>query len=121
MPRRIAVSLHLRKRLGSLLRPAAGLSGDSSGKLHARRLAARVSQRKILRPPLHGVLCSPGIDLRFVARPAASLDQPSSSRESPGADRVELHAGTWLSACASGILACVLNTSSELARFAARP
>ena len=63
LPRGRALSLHLRKRVSALLLAAARISGHSAGKLHPRRHSPRVSNRKGLRPTLHGFVRAPGFHL----------------------------------------------------------
>ena len=72
LPRRRALSLHLRRRAGALLLAAARLSRSAAGNLHPRRHAPRISHRKRLRAALHGLVRAPGFDLRWLARAAAS-------------------------------------------------
>src|ERR1700759_5344949 len=72
MPRRRALSLHLRKRPGALLLAAARLSRRPARDLYARRPAPRIPHRKILRPALHGVVRASGFDLRWLESPAES-------------------------------------------------
>ena len=66
-----AVSLHLRRRTCALLLAAARVSRRPSRDLHAGRSPPRISFRKILRPTLHGIVRTPSLDLRFLARTAA--------------------------------------------------
>src|ERR1700739_282023 len=72
MPRRSALSLHLRERTGPLWLAAARLSRRSAGELHARRPAPRISHRKGMRAELHRLVRAPGLHLRFVASAATS-------------------------------------------------
>ena len=63
MSRRRTLSLHLRRRTGSLLLAAARISGSAAGDLHSRRPAPRISDREILRAALHGVVRASGFNL----------------------------------------------------------
>ena len=72
LPRRRALSLHLRRRPGALLLAAARLSRHSSGEVHGRRHSPRISVGKNLRSQLHGFVRPPGIGFRLVARAAVS-------------------------------------------------
>ena len=64
MPRRRALSIHLRKRTRTLLLAAAWISRHPARKLHRRRHPPRIPHRKILRPELHRLLRSPGLCAR---------------------------------------------------------
>src|SRR5450755_3506974 len=89
MPRWCPLRLHLRGRVGALLFATARVSWHSSGAIHSRRYSPRVCDRKKLRAALHGIVCSPSLVLRFLARSANQAVPPNSSRRGPtGADRL---------------------------------
>src|SRR6185312_5729759 len=86
LPRRLALPLHLRKRPGPLLLPAARLSWSSAGRLHPGRPRPRIPNRKILRPELHDQLRPPDFPHRLLAR-AADEKYLAWNRREPAKDR----------------------------------
>src|SRR5215469_10038595 len=86
LPRRCALSLHLRRRPGALLLATTRLSRYPSRAVLRRPHPPRIPHRKELRPALHRVVRPPGVSARFLARPATS--SRGDARRRPGADRV---------------------------------
>jgi hypothetical protein len=70
LPRRFALPLHLRRRPGALLQPAARLPGRASFRIHQGGCRAGVSDRQDLLSQLHHRLRSPHQPHRLLARAA---------------------------------------------------
>ncbi len=89
LPRRRALSLHLRRRPGALLLAAARLSRHPAGAIYRRRYSPRVPYRKELRSALHRLVRASRVVHGFLARAA---DPPDSSVAGGcgaiGADRI---------------------------------
>src|SRR5208337_3170531 len=89
LPRRSGISLYLRRRTRSLLLTAARLSRNPVGAIHARRYSPRVPYRKELRSALYGLMRTPGVIHRPLARsPDASDSAGIRGRRTIGADRI---------------------------------
>ena len=67
LPRRRALSLHLRGRAGPLLLAAARLPGRAARVVHGRRHPPRVRDAEVVRAVLHGRLRAPRVDDGFLA------------------------------------------------------
>ena len=74
LPRRLALPVYLRERVGALLLAAARLSRRAAGRLHKRGCKAGVFDGQELRAPLHHRLRSPDQLHRPLARAAATDD-----------------------------------------------
>ena len=69
-----ALHVYLRGRPGALLLPAAWVSGEAAGSIHARRYPPRVSDRETVRAVLHGELRALRFVFRFLPGPADFQD-----------------------------------------------
>jgi pyruvate-formate lyase-activating enzyme len=67
LPRRLALSLHLRRRFGPLLLATARIPRHPANAIHGRAAPPRVFHKKRLCPALHGVLRAPSCRHRFLA------------------------------------------------------
>ena len=92
LPRRRALSLHLRGRPGALLLAAARLPGQAADAVHPRRRPPRISHRKKLRAALHRVVRAPDFLPRFLPLPADHPAHSALARRGarPGPDPVGL-------------------------------
>ena len=89
LPRRSALSLHLRRRLGALLLAAARLSGNTAGAVFHRRHPPRVPHRQELCSTLHRIVRPSGVLHGPLARPANHAHNALIGRCGPvSADRI---------------------------------
>src|SRR4030081_2035640 len=89
LPRRCAVSIYLRRRIGALLLAAARLSRQAARRVYGGRYPARVHHGEVLRAYVHGILRPLRFLLRFLARRANdSLGESRSAVQPAGTDPI---------------------------------
>ncbi len=85
LPRRRALSLHLRGRAGALLLAAARVPGQTARTLQRGRHPPRVPAREGVRAGLHDFLRPPGVLHGLLARAAKAADRTKTRRRRAGA------------------------------------